>query len=109
MRKPLNNNDLVLNLSALTFLEFRKSDIFLDTAVSSFINQNMLFVCFITAEFLALCPSGTGITGDGRGDTHRLIHMCFAGFKTPTVKQSSCFYRVFPSHVQQAILCLLRY
>ena len=33
-----------------------------------FVNLTVLFVRFVAADFLALCPSGPGISGDGRGN-----------------------------------------
>lgn len=56
-------------------LDFGKCYLFPNAVISSFfsVHQTMLFVCFVAAEFLALCPNGVGITGDGRGNECQLI------------------------------------
>lgn len=38
-----------------------------------FLPSTLLLVCFVAAEFLALCPNGGGITGDGRGNERKII------------------------------------
>lgn len=52
-------------------MAFGKCDITSVAVVAAFFKQ--IVVCVFVAEFLALCPTGIGTTGDGRGNViHKL-------------------------------------
>lgn len=52
-------------------MAFGKCDVTSVAVVAAFFKQTV--VCVFVAEFLALCPTGIGTTGDGRGNViHKL-------------------------------------
>lgn len=65
------DNDMVLNVLLWDFMDFGKCDVTSVAVVTVFIKQTVVYV--FVAEFLALCPTGIGTTGDGRGNViHKL-------------------------------------
>lgn len=60
-------NDIVFSIVLFGFSWISANVIF---SQIFFVNQTLLFACFVAAEFLALCPSGIGTSVDGRGNFH---------------------------------------
>lgn len=81
------DNDMVLNFLLWDILDFGKRDILITLLFLLLSTKLCCFVHFGAAEFLALCPNGIGITGDGRGKAHKLVCVCFFEIKKQTMQK----------------------